>query len=89
MQIITTAIQHQNYSQKHRSVGSAIDILNYLRLCLNFSDEKARELSTLLNSLYEYAEKSLLQANLKNDIERVNHAKQVITQIKEGWDAIA
>ena len=89
LQIMTHSIQHKEYSQKHQAMSKALDILNYLRICLNFKDEKAAELSKLLNSLYSHAENSLLQASLKNSVEYIANAKNVLTMIKEGWDGIA
>jgi flagellar protein FliS len=88
MQTISTSIQTKEYSKKHQAVAKTLDILKYLRICLNFKDEKTNELSKLLDSLYAYIEKHVLEANLKNNIEYVTHAKGVLTTIKEGWDGI-
>lgn len=75
--------------KKCQAISKSLDIVEYLRICLNHQDEKAQELATLLDSLYAYLQKNLVQANLKNDIQSLDEAKKVLLQIKEGWDGIA
>lgn len=75
--------------KKAAAVGKALDILEYLRICLNQDDPKARDLSQLLDKIYLYAHTNLLQANMDNDLVHLDHAKMVLIDIKAGWDGIA
>lgn len=79
----------KNIKKKIRSIESAKDIVNYLRGCLNFEDEQAKDLSTLLDSVYDFLDRSLRFAALRNDVEYLDQADLVLSNIKEGWDGIA
>lgn len=82
-------LAENNVSKKLKSVANALDIIGYLRCCLNFTDPKALEMSNLLNSLYAYSEKKLVLGNLKNDPTFFDQALSVLSEIKTGWDGIA
>jgi flagellar secretion chaperone FliS len=82
------AIQKHDLPKKHAAIARAQDIINYLRACLDFKDA-TNDLAGLLDSIYAFLEKSLLLATLKDDIEFLNQAELVLSNIKEGWDGIA
>lgn len=75
--------------KKGEAITKALNIIEYLRICLNHDEPKAKELSALLDSLYAYLQLNLLEANLNNNIENLNQAKSVLANIKEGWDGIS
>jgi flagellar protein FliS len=79
----------QDYQSKRYNISKAADIVNYLRTCLNFEDKQAADLVTLLDSLYVFLEKSLLQATLKNETQYLDQAEKVLSIVKSGWDGIA
>jgi flagellar secretion chaperone FliS len=89
IELSKTYILSHDIPKKAQSLAKAQDITDYLRLCLNHEDEKARKLSELLEALYVYLQKNLVQANIKNDISSLNEAKKILSNIKEGWDGIA
>lgn len=74
--------------QKNLSIAKALDIVEYLRLCLNHNDPKAEKLASMLDALYAYLQKNLVQANMNNDIAFLDEAKKILSTIKEGWDGI-
>ncbi len=41
-----------------------------------------------LDRLYDYMERQLLQANLKNDVNILDEVSSLLKEIKVGWDAI-
>jgi len=81
-------IQNKEVNSKSQAILKSLDIVEYLRLCLNHTDEKAKELSALLDSLYAYLQNNLRQANMTNDPEYLEKAKAVLVDIKAGWDGI-
>jgi len=83
------AIANKNIRQKHKAITNASDIVSYLRMCLNFRDERTHAIADQLNSLYEFMVKNLLQATLHDDEIYLDQAETVLQNIKEGWDGIA
>jgi flagellar protein FliS len=84
-----TYIQQKEINAKSQLIIKTLDIVEYLRLCLNHSDEKSKEMSKLLDSLYAFLQNNLRQANMTNDPEYLDKAKAVLVDIKAGWDGIA
>ncbi len=81
-------MKDKNIQKKHKSISNALDIVNYLRACLNHTDPQARELAELLGALYSFLEKSLLKASVHNSADYLDQAEAVLKNIKEGWDGI-
>jgi flagellar protein FliS len=82
-------IEHKQYVNKHQSIGKAIEILHYLRLCLNFKNAEALALSEQLDALYAFIGANLLKASLKNEISFIDQARQSLVTIQSGWNEIA
>lgn len=76
----------KDYEGKGRLISKTIEIVGGLRGFLD--KEKGGEIAEQLESLYEYMERRLLQANLKNDIEILDEVAGLIREVKEGWDGI-
>ncbi len=79
-------ISQKNIEQKGKHISWAVSIVGGLRDSLDH--EKGGEIATQLDSLYEYCIHTLSEANLKNDLEKLDSVLTVLQQIKEGWDAI-
>jgi flagellar protein FliS len=88
--IITAKVSliEKDVAKKCQSISKAMDIIGYLRVCLNFKDKEAVQLSKLLDSIYEYLERTLLHANMYNDASLLDEAKSRLQDIKSGWDKI-
>ncbi|MHB1221447.1 MAG: flagellar export chaperone FliS [Gammaproteobacteria bacterium] len=86
MQTTKKQIEANLLREKCASISKATDILEYLRLCLNMEDAKAKTISVTLDQLYTYIEKLLLLANLQNDTTHIDEAMKLLRNIKEGWD---
>lgn len=82
-------IVEKDITKKYHAINKAKDIVVYLRSCLNFENENAKELADLLDSLYQFLEISMLKAALKNDVTYLEQAEAVLFNIKSGWDGIA
>lgn len=71
---------------KGRLITKAIEIIGGLRSFLDF--EKGGDLAEQLESLYDYMERSLFDANAGNDVAKLDEVAGLLRQIKEGWDGI-
>lgn len=81
------AMQRKETAQKGLLIGKAVSILGGLQDSL---DESADEqITTNLNSLYDYMQRRLLEANVKNDVALLDEVSGLLLTIKDGWDAIA
>ncbi|WP_097460529.1 flagellar export chaperone FliS [Mangrovitalea sediminis] len=79
-------VQANDYEGKNRLINKAIEIISGLRGFLDF--EKGGELAGRLESLYDYMERQLFQANLHNDVSKLDEVASLLRQVKEGWDGI-
>ncbi|ADP98132.1 MULTISPECIES: flagellar export chaperone FliS [Marinobacter] len=79
-------MQAKDAAGKGQLIGKAIDIIGGLRSFLDF--EKGGELAPRLEALYDYMERTLLQASAKNDVEKLDEVLSLLHSIKEGWDGI-
>lgn len=73
-------------SKKGESIGQVIAIINGLRGSLDF--ETGGVIAENLDRLYDYMERRLLTANLKNDESILDEVNSLLKEIKAGWDAI-
>ena len=79
-------IQQKDYSAKAQLINKAIEIVGGLRSFLDF--EKGGELALRLEALYDYMERTLLEASAKNDIAKLDEVANLLRSVKEGWDGI-
>ena len=81
------AMQQGDIAIKGDRLGSAISIIEGLRSHLD--RERGGEIAANLESLYDYMQQRLLQANLRNDVDILDEVAGLLRQIKAGWDGIA
>ncbi|PSF14325.1 flagellar protein FliS [Marinobacter fuscus] len=79
-------MQANDIEGKGRLIGKAIEIIGGLRSFLDF--EKGGELAERLEGLYEYMERTLFEANVKNDPDKLDEVADLLRSVKEGWDGI-
>jgi flagellar protein FliS len=79
-------IQQGNFEGKNRLINGAIEIVGGLSSFLDM--EKGGEISANLASLYDYIERKLFEANLKNSIETLDEVSHLVRTLKDGWDGI-
>lgn len=80
------AIQHKEIVLKGESISKAIGILGGLRGSLDLSQG---EIATNLDRLYDYMERRLVEANLKNETAILDEVSGLLKEVKSAWDAIA
>ena len=79
------AIQRKEVALKGESISKAIGILGGLRGSLDLSQG---EIANNLDRLYEYMERRLVDANLKNDVVILDEVTGLLKDVKAAWDAI-
>lgn len=81
------AMSRGQIAEKGVLIGKAIDIIGGLREALD--PEKGGQIASNLNELYVYMTASLIEANRKNDMAKIDEVAKLLRTIKEGWDGIA
>lgn len=79
-------MQAKDYAGKGKLITKAMEIISGLRAFLDF--EKGGELAAQLEALYDYMERTLLEASLKNDPVKLDEVIGLLHSVKEGWDGI-
>jgi len=79
-------MQRNEIANKGNYISWAISIIEGLRLSLD--NEKGGELAENLDSLYEYMERRLVEANAKNDSQMLDEVTELLTTIKSAWTQI-
>ncbi|MDR3412058.1 MAG: flagellar export chaperone FliS [Formivibrio sp.] len=81
------AMERKDVPNKCILISKAVGIIGGLREGLdmtNRSDELAR-----IDNLYVYMMARLTEANSKNDSKILDEVSDLLTTVKEGWDAVA
>jgi flagellar protein FliS len=89
MSRIATAKGHMSRGEvaaKGEQLSWAISIVSSLRGSLNLKD--GGDIAGNLDSLYDYMERKLLEANLHNDEKLLDEIYDLLGEIRGGWGAI-
>jgi len=81
------AMQAGETARKAELVGRVIDIVAHLRAALDM--EGGAELAANLDALYDYIERRLLEANLRNEPTLLDEVSSLLRELQSGWRAIA
>ena len=79
-------IERNEIEAKGESISRAIRIVMGLQGSLDI--EKGGEIAANLGDLYDYCNRRLMHANLKNDLEAVQEVKRLISEIREAWSQV-
>nr|WP_296752660.1 flagellar export chaperone FliS [Thioalkalivibrio sp.] len=80
------AMRQGDVAVKGERISRAITIIDGLRAHLDL--ERGGEIAANLRSLYEYMERRLAEANLRDDITILDEVANLLREVKSGWDAI-
>ncbi len=90
---ITACIQAQQALAAHdvikkgECLTKAISIIDSgLRASLN--KRAGGEIAVKLDELYQYMTRTLLEANLRQNIDKVNEIQQLLMELKQAWEAL-
>jgi flagellar protein FliS len=76
----------KDIAKKGENISWSISIIDSLRSCLNV--DVGGEFAHNLYALYDYMERKLLEANIKNDPKLIDEVAKLMIQVKSGWDDI-
>ena len=79
-------MKQNNVALKGENISSAISIIDGLRSSLDM--KKGGEIAQNLEALYEYMQRQLLAANVKNKGENIEEVLALLNEIRAGWAAI-
>ena len=79
-------IDRNEPAAKSEAIGKAVAIVEALQLSLD--PESGGEVARNLANLYEYMNRTLLQANAGSSGELVDEVVSLLGEIKSGWDGI-
>jgi len=77
------SIERKDIANKGTNNGQAVAIIGSLEGCLDH--EKGGELSRNLSDLYEYMNLRLAEANINNDLIKLEEVTRLILEIKGAW----
>lgn len=77
------AILRKEIANKAELISKAVLIIGSLEGCLDH--DKGGEVSQNLSRLYEYMSLTLAQANINNDLEKLDEVSRLMMTIKSGW----
>lgn len=80
------AMRRKDIPAKGTAISKAIDIVAGLQGSLNM--QVGSDLPKQLEALYDYMQRRLLEANLKNSEAALDEVADLMRKIKEGWDGI-
>lgn len=86
IRIARSAMQQGKIADKGSHISWTISIIDGLRASLNI--EKGGEVAINLDRLYEYMARTLTEANLHNDEEKLNTVEKILCEIRAGWKGI-
>ncbi len=84
--IASGAIARKEIENKGKAISKSIALVGELQDSLDM--ENGGEVSQNLFNLYEYVVRTLIDANIGSDVDKLEEVRGLISTIKEGWDAI-
>ncbi len=82
-----TQMQSNDIEGRGRSISKAIEIVGS-GLSASLDLKSGGELAANLASLYDYVIRQLVEANLHNDSDKLDEARQMLAQMRVNWLAI-
>ena len=79
-------IEESNYESKNTYINKAWDIINELNVSLDM--EAGGEISVNLRKLYCFMLTHISSANFNNDTNTIQEVIDMLSELKEGWEAI-
>ena len=76
------AIRNKDYEKTNTSLIKAQNIISEFRITLKMEYEISHQLLPLYNYVYD----CLVEANMKSSIEKVEEAKEIVTELRNTWN---
>lgn len=81
------AMLQNDLKNKGELISKAMGIITGLSSCLDHTQDS--DLSNNMESLYEYMNLSLLEANLKDNTDKLEEVSRLLQEIRSAWVQIA
>lgn len=81
------AMEKGDLALKAKCIGKTVDILDALQGWLDM--EQGGDIARNLDALYDYMIRTMHDANINNDVDKLNEVARLLGEVKSGWDAIA
>ena len=81
------SVEQNDISAKSEHLSKALDIFNYLSVCVE-PQQGGEDLSENLLNLYAYMKNRILHANLHHDAAPLIEIKSLLMELETGWQAI-
>ena len=75
------ALEKKDYEEANNLLQKAQRIISEFRLTLNFDYEIAHQLLPLYNYIYD----RLVEGNIKSDLNQIDDAKGIVTELRDAW----
>ncbi len=85
--IAQKAIEEGNVESRNYNINRSLAIVTELCGCLDM--ERGGEIADNLFHLYQYGIEQLNNANMNNDSKPIDVFSRVISELKQGWEAIS
>ncbi len=79
-------MRRQAITEKARLIRGSMEIIDTLRA--NLDHDSGGEIAGNLEQLYDYMYRRLMEANLRNDPDRLTEVISLLKEIRSAWDAI-
>lgn len=79
-------VKRKEIAKKGEHISKAISIIEGLKIGLDHKN--GGEIAENLDRLYDYIQHILLKANLNNDVELLNQANKLLSEIHLAWQEI-
>ena len=78
------AMENKNIEEKNENIQKAQNIVTELMLTLNTDIEVAKSMM----QLYDYAQRRLIEANTKNDLDILKEVEGIIVEFRDTWKQV-
>lgn len=76
------AIESNQYEEKNNNIKKAKNIIDELIITLNME----YPISEQMRQLYHYMNDLLIEANIRNDVEKLDTCLEFVTEMRDTWD---
>ncbi|MFC2337340.1 MAG: flagellar export chaperone FliS [Negativicutes bacterium] len=75
------ALEKKDFEEANTALQKAQNIITEFRVTLNMEYDIAHQLMPLYNYVYD----RLVEANLKSDVDKIDEAKHIISELRDAW----
>jgi len=86
MKLAVKAVEQGDIEARHNYLLKAQDIIHELNAVLDM--EAGGEIASNLRKLYDFMQKQLVQANIRNDTKKIHEVISLMEELNKGWKAI-